>query len=410
MPDRASLRDDPRPRVIFDSHHPKDYLAIRNLGQRCVDQGLQVLWTIHDKDVMVPLIRENGFEPIVLTRAQKGLVRKLGELVVYDWKLAALARRVRPLALVGKTVTLAHVGWLLGIPTLLINDDSAAANPQYRYLAMPFATRIVTSECLGEDYGTRQRTYPGVMELAYLHPDVFVPDPHIRAELGLGAQERLFLIRLAAFDAYHDVGGRGLSRDLLGRVLKRLDPHGRTFIVSEAPLAGDLLRYELPLPASRLHHLIAAADLVLGDGLTVCVEAALLGVPAIAIGSYIGKHRYAETIEKRFGLMYGFKPEQEAAFLARLDELLSRPGVRGEWARRRAVMLGEWNDPTDIYWEELTGLIAPALDSSAARVRHPAAPPRRLSQPPSPPASGRAATMRMEPAGSRAARRKSNRP
>ena len=140
-----SIGEDTRPRVIFDSHHPKDYLAIRKLGQRCLDHGMQVLWTIHDKDVMLPLIRENGYEPLVLTRAQKGLVRKLCELIVYDWKLAALARRVRPLALVGKTVTLAHVGWLLGIPTLLINDDSAAANPQYRYLAMPFATRIVTS-------------------------------------------------------------------------------------------------------------------------------------------------------------------------------------------------------------------------------------------------------------------------
>jgi len=361
MPDGASrqggdLRSGP-PRVIFDSHHPKDYLAIHQLGQRCLDHGIEVVWTVHDKDVMVPLMRENGLDPVVLTRAQKGLVRKLGELVVYDWKLARLARRVRPMALVGKTVTLAHVGRLLRIPTLLINDDSAAGNPQYRYLAAPFATRIVTSDCLGEDYGKKQRTYPGLMELAYLHPDVFSPDPGIRGELGLAVDDRLFLIRLAAFDAYHDVGGRGLSRDLLGRVLARLEPLGRAFIVSEAPLVGELQRFRLPTPASRLHHVIAAADLVLGDGLTVCVEAALLGVPALAVGSYIGKHQYAETIERRFGLMYGFKPAQEAAFLARLDELLERPGIRDEWARRRAVMLDAWCDPTEIYWEELQALL-----------------------------------------------------
>lgn len=368
MPDGGSLYPDPsRPWVIFDSHHPKDYMAIRQLGQRCLDLGLQVMWTIRDKDVLAPLIRQNGFEPILLTRAQRGLVRKLGELLVYDWKLAGLARRVRPLALVGKTVTLAHVGKLLGIPTLLINDDSAAANPQYRYLAAPFATRIVTSDCLGEDYGTRQRTYAGLMELAYLHPDVFTPDPGIRAELGVTAGERIFLIRLAAFDAYHDVGGRGLSRDLLDRVLDRLEPRGRIFIVSEAPLADELRRYALPVPASRLHHVIAAADLVLGDGLTVCVEGALLGVPAIAVGSYVGKHRYAETVEKRFGLMYGFKPDEDGAFLARVDYILNHPGIRDEWARRRAAMLRDWGDPTAIYWDELTRMIAPALDRIVAR-------------------------------------------
>jgi hypothetical protein len=361
--------------VIFDSHHPKDYLAIRQLGQRCREHGIDVLWTIHDKDVMVPLMREHGIEPIVLTRAQKGLARKLAELVVYDWKLAALARRVRPLALVGKTVTLAHVGRLLGIPSLLINDDSAAANPQYRYLAAPFATRVVTADCLEEEYGAKQRAYAGLMELAYLHPDVFTPDPGIREELGLSGGQRLFLIRLAAFDAYHDVGSRGLSRDLLDGVLECLNPHGRTFIVSEAPLSVELQRYRLPLPASRLHHAIAAADLVIGDGLTVCVEAALLGVPSLVVGSYVGKHRYAETIEKRFGLMYGFRPDQDAAFLARLDALLNQTGLREEWARRRAAMLSEWSDPTDIYWDELRQLIAPSLASNPMRERWESVPP-----------------------------------
>lgn len=355
-----------RPCVILDAHHPKDYLAIRRLGERCEAHGVRALWTVHDKDVLVSLLREHGFDPIVLAKAQKGLLRKLGELIVYDFRLAALARRERPLALIGKTVSLAHVGRLLGIPALLINDDSAAANPQYRYLACPFATRIITAECLGEDYGARQRVYPGLMELAYLHPRVFTPDPKLRSELGIGSDERLFLIRLAAFDAYHDVGGSGITRDLLGAVLDRLLPHGRAFIVSEAPLVGDLAHYRLPVAASRLHHVIAACDLVLGDGLTVCVEAALLGVPAIAFGSYIGKHAYSNEIEQRFGLMFGYTPNRASEFLARIDELLAREGLREDWARRRAAMLEVWDDPTDVYWDELSPYLQPALQRMRA--------------------------------------------
>jgi uncharacterized protein len=352
--------------VIFDSHHPKDFLAISRVSALCRDHGIEPIWTIQDKDVLATLVREHGYEPHILATAQKTLPRKLAELVVYDWRLACLALRRRPLALIGKTVTLAQVGWLLGIPSLLINDDSAAANPQYRYLAYPFATRVITAECLDEDYGAKQRSYPGLMELAYLHPNAFTPDPAIRDELGVARDDRLFLIRLSAFDAYHDFGGRGLNRHLLEEVIRRLEARGRVFIVSETPLTGDLARFRLPTAASRLHHVIAACNLVLGDGLTVCVEAALLGVPAIAVGSYIGKHTYSAMIEKRFGLMFGFRPERKVDFLLCLERLLDEPGIRDEWRRRRAVMLEQWCDPTDIYWDELLPYLEQALEKQPA--------------------------------------------
>lgn len=342
------------PCVIFDAHHPKHYLAIRRLGARCEARGIRAIWTMHDKDVLVDLVREDGYEPQVLTKGQTGLVRKLGELALYDWRLARIAMRERPLALVGKTVSLAHVGRLLGIPSLLINDDDAAANPQYRYLGYPFASRVITSDCLDEDYGARQRRYAGLMELAYLHPGAFTPDPAIRAELGVGPDERLFVIRLAAFDAYHDVAGRGLSRTLVERLVANFAAAGRVFIVSEAELGESLAHLRLPTAASRLHHVLAASDLVVGDGLTVCVEAALLGVPAIAFGSYIGKHSYSEILEKRFGLLYGFTPDREADFLARVEVLLAQDDLSEVWAARRAAMLAEWHDPTEVYWEELS--------------------------------------------------------
>jgi hypothetical protein len=350
-----------RPCVLFDSHHPKHYLTVRALGRRCRDKGLDVIWTARDKDVLLTLMREDGFDPIVLTRAQPGLVRKLGELAVYDWKLLAIARRHRPVALLGKTVSLTHVGRLLGIPSILINDDSAVANPQYRYLAYPFATRILTGECLGEDYGPRQTTYPGLMELAYLHPAAFTPDTGIRAELNIAHGTRLFVMRLVAFDAYHDVGQRGFSRSMVERVAARLSAAGQLYIVSEAPLPGGLARFKLPLPASRLHHVLAASDLVLGDGPTVSVEAALLGRPAIVYGSYFAKLAYFHTLAERFGLIEGFPTGSEDALFRRIDEMLADSGLLARWSDRRAAMLAEWRDPTDVYWRELSAYLPPSV-------------------------------------------------
>lgn len=372
--------DSTRPCVMFDSHHPKDYLALRRLSERCEAEGIRAIWTVHDKDVLVDLLREHGFDPRVLAKAQVGLLRKLVELAVYDWRLARIARQERPLAMVGKTVTSAQVGRLLGIPSLLINDDSAAANPQYRYLACPFATRIVSADCLGEHYGERQRSYSGLMELAYLHPDAFTPDPAVRQELGVAEGERIFLIRQAAFDAYHDVAQRGLSAALLQAIIERLEWRGRVFIVAEQALTGPMARYRLPTRASRLHDVIATSDIVLGDGLTVCVEAALLGVPAIAVGSYIGKHSYSEEIEKRFGLMFGFRPDRQDDILTCLDRLLAQSDLRQDWAARRQAMLAVWSDPTEVYWEELQALFGSrreaGLDRAAGTSRMPRTPVR----------------------------------
>ena len=223
-----------------------------------------------------------------------------------------------------------------------------------------FATRILTEECLGESYGSRKRTYPGLMRLAYLHPNVFSPDPEIRGELGVSEEERLFLVRLAAFDAYHDFGQHGFSGALLRRTIDRLTQEGRVFICSEAPLTGDYASFALPVAASRLHHVLAACDLVLGDGLTVCVEAALLGTPAIAIGSYMGKHSYFRELEQRFGLMWGFRAVQEEEFLSCVANVLRRHDLKEEWQGRRAAMLEVWGDPTDVFWEELHTLLCQA--------------------------------------------------
>src|SRR5690606_29908381 len=200
----------------------------------------------------------------------------------------------------------------------------------------------------------------GLMELAYLHPAAFTPDAGIRDELNVGPRTRLFVMRLVAFDAYHDVGQKGFSRAMVDRIARRLSAAGRLYIVSEAPLPGDLGRFKMPLPASRLHHVLAASDLVLGDGPTVSVEAALLGRPAIVYGSYFRKLAYFHTLARRFRLIEGFPTGAEDALFSRIEEMLADGDLLGRWAARRMSMLAQWRDPTDVYWEELCAAMSRA--------------------------------------------------
>lgn len=342
-----------RPVTIFDCHHPKHYLTLRQLARRCQANGIDVLWTIRDKDVTVQLAVQDGFTPNILTRAQKGWVGRLIELFAYDWKLYRLARRHRPFALMGNTFSVAHVGALARIPSIVINDDDKWTNPQYPLLAYLPATRIVLPDCINENWGKKTRHHHGLHELAYLHPDTYRPNPCIREQLGVGRDERLFLIRLVANTATHDVGVKGFSAEAIDSLLQRLSREGRVFISSEGLLSDGLAQFVLPLPISAFHDVLAACYLVVTDGNTVAAEAAVLGIPSVRMTS-LAPRSYLSMLEHKFHLTFGFHPKEPAAFFAKLDELLAHQTLAAEWQKRRREMLASLQDPTDIFWDELS--------------------------------------------------------
>lgn len=312
-----------------------------------------VIWTARDKDVVIDLMRSDGIEPHILTTAQSGLIRLMGELLVYDIKLFRLVRKMRPSALVGKNIAVSHVGKLTGTPSIVINDDDATANPQYPRLAYPFATRIITPDFLEEDYGEKHVTFPGLCELAYIGPDNFTPDPGIRKELGLADGERYFLIRTVALRASHDIGAKGLEGDLIAKIIERLSPLGRVFISAEDEIPAAFSGFALQLNPERLHHVLAAADLLICDSQTMAAEAAVLGTPSLRMNSFVGRIRYLDLLQEKFGLTYGFRPEQQRELLERLEDILMDPDISKTWQNRRAVMLQEWSDPTEVYFQEL---------------------------------------------------------
>lgn len=346
-----------KPCVLFDSHHPKHYLTLRQLSYKCLENGIDVIWTARDKDVLVDLIRASGATPYVLTTSQKGLFHLFGELIVYDLKLIRLVNRCRPFALMGNSISITHAGKILGIPSILINDDDAKANPQYPYLGYPFASRIITPDCLQENYGPKHRKYNGLHELAYLHPRVFAPDLSIREALNMAHGEPFFLIRTVALKASHDMGAKGLPIDLIKKIIQTLLPKGRVFISSESPLAQEFEKYRLPVSAERMHDVLAACELLIGDSQTMAAEAAVLGTPSVRMNSFVERISYLNQLEHRYGLTYGFKTDNGQAMLDKIELLLSVNNLAAVWKAKQDKLLKEMVDPTEIFWNELKQFI-----------------------------------------------------
>ena len=97
----------------------------------------------------------------------------------------------------------------------------------------------------------------------------------------------------------------------------------------------------------------AFADLLICDSQTMAAEAAVLGTPSLRMNSFVNKITYLKLLETKFDLTYGFTPDAQNELLVRLDELRARDNLKDEWLKRRDRMLGDWSDPTDVFWREL---------------------------------------------------------
>lgn len=328
-------------RLLFDVLHPAHVHFFRPLAEQVRADGGEVLFAARRKEVTIDLLRALDLPHRELSGiggGPLGLARELGERSV---RLASLCREFRPDALMGiMGPCIAPVGRILGIPSLVCYDtETATATNAWVF---PLATAVLTPGAWRGRPRRNQRLYDGTQELAYLHPRRFQADPSRLLRLGLGAGEPFALVRFVSWEASHDLGDRGFGdREGFVRALVR---RIRVVISSEREIPASLREWGLDLPPEDLHHALAGASLVVGEGATTAAEAAVLGTPAVFVHS--ARLGYMDELEHRFGLLYRRTRQDEALRLC-LDLLSDPAQTAATWVRRRQRMLDASVDVTD---------------------------------------------------------------
>ncbi|WP_394341890.1 hypothetical protein [Spirosoma fluviale] len=227
-----------------------------------------------------------------------------------------------------------------------LDDDDLVVTPiAGKFISI--ADVIVTPSSLSaEDRGPNRVCHASFHELAYLHPDRFVPDPGILAEVGVAPGEPFFILRFNAFKAHHDGGALGLSLEQKLLLVNLLKPYGRLFITTERDIEPELKPFQMPVSPEKIHSLMYYATMFIGDSQTMISEAALLGTPAIKLNSFAGRLSIPNEIENRYGLCYSFLPTDFDRMLAEIRQLLKLPDLKAEWGRRRQRMLTDKVDLT----------------------------------------------------------------
>jgi hypothetical protein len=189
--------------------------------------------------------------------------------------------------------------------------------------------------------GKKQIRFNGYMELCYLHPKYYTPNPEILQLLGIKANEKYVIIRFISWNAAHDFHQHGMSLQFKIQLINELLKHSKIFISSEGPLPDEFQKYKLKVEPGKIHDVLSFASFYIGEGATMASECAMLGTPAIYINSLT-----AGTLEEqeKYGLIYGF--QKTAGVMEKVFELFNKINLREEFQERRQHMLNEKIDVT----------------------------------------------------------------
>ncbi len=330
-------------KVLFHLGHPAHFHLFKNVIRGLKNNGHTVFILIKKKDILEELLESSEFEyENVLPKGRKDSLLNIaiGQLK-QSFKVFLYCTRKRPDLLVGTSVAISHVGKILGIPSINVNEDDVDAVPFYARLSYPWASVIIAPEgCSTGKWHNKTIYYNGYHELSYLHPNHFTADI-ATAKKYIDISSPYFIIRFAKLGAHHDKGIRGLSDKIALKVVEILKPYGNVLITSERTLDKDLNRYRIKITPSDMHHVMAYASLYIGDSQTMAAEAGVLGVPFIRFNDFVGRISYLEEMENKYKLGFGVKTNEVERLFGLMLIILHMENARDVFQKRRNAMLSE---------------------------------------------------------------------
>ena len=244
------------------------------IGKRLREDCHEFIFTTREHPDTIPLAKALGEKPLVVGKYDPStLTSRLQKSAERIIAFAKLFKDNKPdIAIAHQSVELCRVAFGLGIPIILTADTPHAQ--AVNRLTIPFAYTVVVSEALPESFTSQycaQNVMPfkGVDEVAWIKDYQFPKRPKQKKPLIVLRQVET---KAAYAKGKHDTV-KTLAEQLgeLGNVnlLERYNTEGATY--------GGKSAFEDSVA------LLANADLVVSYGGTISREAALMGIPSIAI-------------------------------------------------------------------------------------------------------------------------------
>jgi len=339
-------------RILIDINHPAHVHYFRNFYKIMTAEGHEILVVSRNKEIEHRLLQLYGIPFVNRGKGQTGKFSKFFYLLYADLKLLSLAYRFKPDVFLNFLHPYpSHVARLLGKVSLVFSDTEHAK--LHHKLTVPFATKVLTPSCYRIDLGKKHIRFSGYMELSYLHPNYFRPDPSVLSILNVRESDKFVIIRFVSWAAAHDFGHTGMTLENKRNAVMELSKHAKVFISSEGKLPDDLERFRIKIPFDKIHDALYYSSLLFGESATMASEAAVLGTPSVFIDN--DGRGYTDEEEYKYRLVNNFteREEDQERALCTASEIIQDNSGKEKHRKMRDALLSNCIDTTRFMIDEV---------------------------------------------------------
>jgi len=336
-------------KVLIDINHPAHVHFFKNLYWKLLERGNEVIVVASNKDITFDLLSNYHIPFINIGSYGKGLFSKLIQLFILDIKMFIIVFKQRPQYILGiNTIRGAHAGFLFRNTKVYAFTDTEHAKEQI-FLYKYFVDKIFTPSCFIGNLGKKQVRYSGYHELAYLHPNYFLPNIRALTEFKLTPKDTFFILRFVSWEATHDIRQKGMSYVFKKELISSLSKHGKVLITSESELPNEFKQYQISAPGGKIHHLLYYSKMYIGEGGTMASEAAILGTPSLLINSLDAG--VFKELENNYHLLK--RVTDQAKALEVIRNWLQDKNLNKNWRAKRNWVLKDKINVTKFIYESI---------------------------------------------------------
>ena len=323
-------------KIWYDACTGKQVRYATAIAQRLRKSGHEFVFTAREHPDTIPLAQILGEKPLVVGKYNPStLTSRLEESAERIIEFAKLFKDKSPdIAIAHQSVELCRTAFGLGIPIILTADTPYAF--AVNKLTIPFAHTVVVSEALPKSF-TRNYCAKNVVPFKGVDEVAWIKD--FKPTKITGLKKPLIVVRQIEAKAAYAQG----KKDLAKTITEKLGEIGNVHLIQRYNEQGEAFGVKEGFVDSA--NLVANADLVVSYGGTIAREAALQGVPSIAISDMAKTYVNRYLAQKGFPL---FMTTEQGIFGYAKKYLGKRFDVKGK--------LAELENPVDVI-EKVVGSI-----------------------------------------------------
>jgi len=333
--------------ILFYLGHPAHFYLSKSLALKLKEKH-KIIFVARAKDVLLELIKDCEFRTLIITKKERGSSKLniICTVLKREFYLLWIYLKYKPDILLGTDIVITHIGKLFNKPSFIFNEDDEEIVPLLAKYGFKYSSGVISPKtCILTKNNNKKIEYDGFHKLAYLHPKYFTPNIQTLEKYNI--ETPFYIIRTSSLKAHHDKNKKGLSNNLISKIVANLGKIGKVYISSEGPIPENLIENKLQIKPSDMHQILYYADLLISDSQSMSVESALLGTYSIRFSDFTGKIGVLNELEYKYKLTKGFTIDNEEKVLFHINKSVLIE--KSEIQKRRNIMLADKIDVTSFF-------------------------------------------------------------